>query len=145
MSGGGKSIQGRRGLAAGTPLLLLPVRIETRFADNPQGGSALLLRVYPDTLSTSSFETALTNDEVTAGAAYWNQIWSVGNPPADPDDLSAPWRVLAGAYGAARAAWIADTMTSDQPGAATSRPDTARPSTRSTTRLPCAPVPREFL
>ena len=72
------------GLAAGVPLLLLPIRIETRFADNADGVSALLLRVYPDTLNTSSFEAALTQDEVTAGTTYWNLVWAAGNPPPDP-------------------------------------------------------------
>ncbi len=98
-------------LAAATPLLLLPVRIETRFADDAGDGAALLLRVYPDTLSTSSFEEALTQDEVAAGTTYWNLVWAAGNPPADPDAVRAPWRVLAGAYGPARAAWIAVAMT----------------------------------
>ena len=114
--------RGGRPLASGTPLLLLPVRIETRFADL-DGEGFLLLRIYPDTISVSSFEPELTQDEVDAGRAYWDQIWSAGRQPPDQDALQAPWRVLAGTYQPRRAAWIALQMTpanvAQMPGAPT--------------------------
>ena len=94
-----------------TPLLLLPMRLETRFDDTADGASFLLLRVYPDTISVSSFEPELTQDEVSAGQAYWDLIWRAGSPPPDQDALQAPWRVLAGAYQPQRAAWIALQLT----------------------------------
>jgi hypothetical protein len=94
-----------------TPLLLLPMRLETRFADTVGGLSFLLLRVYPDTISVSSFEPELTQDEVTAGQAYWDLIWQAGSPPQDQDAVQAPWRALAGAYQPQRAAWIALQLT----------------------------------
>jgi hypothetical protein len=123
-------------LAAGVPVLLLPVRIETRFVSEPavtvkgqSGGPSLLVRVYPDTISVSSFEPELTPDEVTAGKAYWDLVWRAGLPPA-ADDAQAPWRVLAGAYQPQRAAWIAQATTpvniADQPAAPT--PDGEQPS-----------------
>jgi len=102
-------------LSAAIPLLLFPVRIETRFAaantvaDDDGKDPALLLRVYPDTISVSSFESALTADEISAGQAYWNQLWLSGNPPPDADVAQAPWRsagrqqqLLVGEYAAAR-------------------------------------------
>ncbi len=112
-------------LAAAVPLLLVPIRIETRFVtpDAAIGtfqipneaavgpGAQLLLRVYPDTISISSFEPELTTDEAAAGTAYWQVLWDAGNPPPDPDAAKAPWRVLAAAYGPPRAAWIAAAMT----------------------------------
>jgi len=104
-------------LRAAIPLLLIPVRIETRFvaAGTNRGevgdGPALLLRVYPDTISISSFESELTQDEINAGQAYWNQLWLAGSPPPDDDAAQAPWRVLAAAYGPPRAAWIALQLT----------------------------------
>ena len=105
------------GLRAAIPLLLIPVRIETRFvaANATRGdagaGPALLLRVYPDTISVSSFESELTQDEISAGQAYWNQLWLAGRPPPDADAAQAAWRVLAAAYGPPRAAWIAVQLT----------------------------------
>jgi hypothetical protein len=98
-------------LAAGTPLLLLPARIETRFADTADGSPFLLLRVYPDGVGVSSFEPGLTQDEIDAGQTYWDLVWRAGSPPPDPDDVRAPWRVLAGTYTAQRAAWIALRLT----------------------------------
>jgi hypothetical protein len=126
------------GLAAGVPLLLLPIRIETRFADNADGVSALLLRVYPDTLTTSSFEAALTQDELTAGTTYWNLVWAAGNPPPDPDAAAAPWRVLAATYGPTRAAWIAATLT---PTNLAQQPAAPTPAGQAPNPLPVFPTP----
>ncbi|MFZ1925408.1 MAG: hypothetical protein WAU42_04605 [Solirubrobacteraceae bacterium] len=127
-------------LAAGTPLLLLPIRIETRFVslvpspsivalgraaearEGKEDAGELLVRVYPDTISTSSFEAELTTEEIAAGSAYWQLLWEVGDPPASADSAEAPWRVLAAAYGSPRAAWIALTMT---PTNIAERPSTA--------------------
>jgi len=114
-------------LIASVPLLLFPFRIETRFVADVVNagvaeGPALLLRVYPDTVSVSAFESALTADEISAGQAYWTQLWLAGNPPSS-DAAHAPWRVLAAAYGPPRAAWIALQLTpvnaADQPTAPT--------------------------
>jgi hypothetical protein len=113
----GTSAEAGTGLRAAIPLLLVPVRIETRFAagataDGDDGkGPALLLRVYPDTISVSSFEPELTQNEITAGQAYWSQLWLAGSPPPDADAAQAPWRVLAAAYGPQRAAWIVLQLT----------------------------------
>jgi hypothetical protein len=54
------------------------VRIETRFIDNADGVGFLYVRIYPDTISISSFEPGLTQDEITAGQAYWNLVWAAG-------------------------------------------------------------------
>ncbi len=87
------------------------MRIETRFVETADGTSSLLLRVYPDTISVSSFDPALTQDEIAAGIAYWDLIWQSGNPARDDDALQAPWRVLAATFEPQRAAWIALAMT----------------------------------
>jgi hypothetical protein len=89
-----------------TPLLLLPVRIETRFAD--QGDSSeLLVRVYPDQVMVNSHHPGLTPAELAAGNAYWDEVWRAGNPPPAPEGPQAAWRGLAARYGGPRAAWIA--------------------------------------
>ncbi len=125
-------------LAADVPLLLLPARIETRFAaagsvlGGRERGPSLLLRVYPDTISVSSFEAELTQAEITAGEAYWDQLWQAGSPPPNQDAAQAPWRVLAAAFGPTRAAWIALQLTpanlAAQPTAPTSAGQTPSPA-----------------
>jgi hypothetical protein len=116
-------------LPAQVPLLLLPVRLETRFVASPATpvGNAgpvpvlpilgpppaelqLLLRVYPDTISTSSFEPELTTDEIAAGTAYWQARWAAGDPPAAEQGHRA-WQAIADRFGAPRAAWIAAALT----------------------------------
>ena len=54
-------------LSAGYPIVLLPVRIETRFT-----ADQLLLRVYPDDIVADSFEPELTDEEIADGQAYWD-------------------------------------------------------------------------
>jgi hypothetical protein len=88
-----------------TPLLLLPVRIETRFADRGKG-SELWVRVYPDQIMVNGHHPELTTAELAAGNAYWDAVWRAGDPPPQPDAVQGPWRGLAARYGAPRAAWI---------------------------------------
>ncbi|HET9840349.1 MAG TPA: hypothetical protein VFR84_19125 [Candidatus Angelobacter sp.] len=99
-------------LDAATPVLFLPVNIETRFMDaGVRGGSELWLRVYPDQIAINSHEPELTDQEIADGKVYWDAVWRAGKPPAREEDVKAPWRGLAARYGGPRAAWIALTMT----------------------------------
>ena len=132
-------------LNAAIPLLLLPVRIETRFAPasavtGAGQGPELLLRVYPDTISVSSFEAALTQDEISAGQAYWNLLWLAGSPPPDSDAAQAPWRVLAAAYGPQRAAWIALQLTPVNVAAQPAQPTPAGGQPSPAPQFPAPPV-----
>ncbi len=128
-------------LDAATPVLFLPVNIETRFMDVAQGASELWVRIYPDQIAIDSHEPELTDQEITDGTTYWDAVWRAGKPPASLDAVKAPWRGLASRYGAPRAAWIALTMTpnnvAQQPAAATPdgvdpvpKPDYPQPPTR---------------
>src|SRR5215471_3494651 len=112
-----------RSLDAATPVLFLPVNIETRFMDGVEGRSELWLRIYPDQIAINTHEPELTDQEIADGKTYWDAVWRAGNPPASIDTAKAPWRGLASRYGSPRAAWIALTMTptnvAQQPAAAT--------------------------
>jgi hypothetical protein len=111
------------GLDARTPLLLLPVHLETRFVDSPAGLSELWVRIYPDQISINTHEPELTAQEIADGKVYWNAVWRAGNPPPVLEAVKAPWRGLASRYEPERAAWIALKMTpnnvGDQPAAPT--------------------------
>lgn len=120
----------RGGLSASTPVLFLPVNIETRFMAAADGTPELWVRIYPDQIAINSHEPELTQQEINDGAAYWDAVWRAGNPPPSIDSVKAPWRGLAQRYGSPRAAWIALQMTpsnsASQPAAPT--PDGATPN-----------------
>jgi len=97
-------------LQAPAALLLLPVRIETRFSDEGEAPE-LWVRVYPDQIAVDTHEDALTAGEIAAGQAYWDAVWRAGVPPANIEEVKGAWRALALAYGPPRAAWVALQMT----------------------------------
>lgn len=87
------------------PLLLLPVRLETRFEygegrDKPQ---ALRIRIYPDDIHVDSHETNLSVDEQVWGRTF---VAMYERAASDAERLGA-WRLLSDRFGARRAAWIA--------------------------------------
>src|SRR5215831_8660781 len=64
---------------AGQPLVLLPVRLETRFFPQPDGGAELRVRVYPDKVHVDTHEPQLTAQEQTWGKHFWEHTWRAGN------------------------------------------------------------------
>lgn len=120
-------------LDAKTPLLLLPVNIETRFIELNEREAELWVRIYPDQIAINAHEPGLTAQEIADGQSYWTMIWSGGNPPATGDGSQAPWRGLASIYGAQRAAWIALQLTPTNPA--------QQPTTAAATGVAPAPAP----
>ena len=90
------------------PLVLLPIRLETRFFMLPAGGAELRVRVFPDKIHLDSHEIDLTADEQTWGQHYWRQDWAAGE---DARARADAWRQLADRFGARRAAWIVRSLT----------------------------------
>lgn len=89
------------------PILLLPLRMETRFKrlSDPDGTRhQLWVRVYPDDCAVDAFEETLTETEVRNARRYWANAWRAGGEEAG---LRAAWRNLVASHGAGRAAWIA--------------------------------------
>ena len=89
------------------PLLLLPVRLETRFFPQPDGTYELRVRVYPDQIHVDTHEHALSPDERQWGQHFWEQTWRAGN---DEPTERAAWQQLADRFDAQRAAWIARVL-----------------------------------
>ncbi|HYW89177.1 MAG TPA: hypothetical protein VFB50_15495, partial [Chloroflexota bacterium] len=59
------------------PIVLLPVRLETKFRP-VAGGADLLIRVYPDDVHVDTHEPDLTADEAVWGRTYWERVWRCG-------------------------------------------------------------------
>ena len=89
------------------PLVLFPVRLETRFFSLPAGGFELRVRVYPDTLHIDSHEPGLTPEELRWGRHFWEQSWRAAG---DDERARAAWRQLADRFDAPRAAWVARAL-----------------------------------
>lgn len=92
-----------------TPVLLLPLRLETRF--KKLGGFAgaagvinqLWVRVYPDDCSIDTFEPVLSDTETANVRRFWAAYWSAGGDIAREREA---WRGLVGAHGAGRAGYL---------------------------------------
>ncbi|HEY7099775.1 MAG TPA: hypothetical protein VH437_23835 [Terriglobales bacterium] len=85
-----------------TPIMLLPLRVETKFKDVDQG-KQLWVRVYPDEVAVTTHEKILTDREVELGIVYWKAL----RDAADDTARANAWRTLADKFGANRAAWVA--------------------------------------
>src|SRR5262252_2741214 len=94
-------------LGQSLPLVLLPVRLETRFFIEPSGEGQLLVRVYPDKIHIDTHEPELTQDEVTWGKHFWEQTWRAATNEAA---RKTAWNQLAERFGAPRAAWVAQAL-----------------------------------
>lgn len=89
------------------PLVLFPVRLETRFFPLADGNSELRVRVYLDKVHADTHEPALTEEELTWGKHFWEQTWRAAS---DAERAKAAWRQLADRFDPPRAAWIALTL-----------------------------------
>ncbi|GAA2778425.1 hypothetical protein [Crossiella cryophila] len=96
------------------PVLLGPVRLETRFT-----ATELLIRIYPDEWAVDKFEPKVSPAELDALDAYWTALWRAGSSTVAQQ---AAWRELAGRIPPGRATWL---LTERKPANETERPSTA--------------------
>lgn len=99
-------------LTTDIPLLLLPIRLETRFSNNQ-----LLIRIYPDAVHVDSFERRLTEVEIQWGKHFWELTQLAKNEPDKEkrkDQERNAWTQLVQVFGARRAAWIAKQISTNQ-------------------------------
>jgi hypothetical protein len=91
-------------LDAQTPIVFLPLRLESRFERRPPNvpstwRPSLMVRIYPDDIAVETHEPPLTWAEFLAGEEYWKQAL------ADGHEREA-WRRIVMSYPPERAAWI---------------------------------------
>jgi hypothetical protein len=89
-------------LKADAPVLLFPLRLETRFYIIGSQRE-LWIRVFPDQAAINSHNHMLSPEEINQGQRYWQA-----------SDKTGIWRELAGRYGVERAVWIV-RETSNEP------------------------------
>ncbi|MFJ7249768.1 hypothetical protein ACIQWA_34740 [Kitasatospora sp. NPDC098652] len=96
------------------PLLLTPVRLETRLG--PDGGApdTLRVRIFPDDVHIESHDPELTDGERQQGLRYWTAVWRAGRADDDRQNGArirlAAWDQLVGTLGAARARFVARVL-----------------------------------
>jgi len=97
-----------------TPILLMPLRLETRFKDVNVNSPAVIarapahqlwVRIYPDDCWIDSFDPVLTETEVGNTRAYWINIWQAGGIETQE---RAAWRSLVASHGSGRASWLVE-------------------------------------
>jgi hypothetical protein len=103
-------------LSAAHPLLLLPVRLETRFAWETASGRTftpsatapvqLLVRIFPDTVHEDSHAPELTWTEQEALERLYKRL----DAARDRIHLDDAWTEAIGAVGPARAAWLGELI-----------------------------------
>ena len=94
-------------LDAALPVLLLPVRLETRF--EPQVNPVeLRIRAYPDVIHTDALTRDLSANEITIGQQYWRAVWGA---PTDVPTREAAFRSVNRHLGARRGGWAVRSLT----------------------------------
>lgn len=97
------------GLDDATPILMMPLRIETRFGVH-DSHPVLRIRMFLDDIGIAQHEKQLTQREADDGRAYWKErIRANAEPDARKKKtiVTGAWTVLASRHSAYRASWIA--------------------------------------
>lgn len=95
------------------PIMMLPVRIETRFVNPAGGAQELWIRIFPDDIHADSHEPLLTKNEVESGELYWAKRAGLHSlPPGEEaeSEKKLAWEKLKGvSINPQRAIWVAKT------------------------------------
>jgi hypothetical protein len=94
------------------PLVLLPVRLETRFVRENDQITALRVRIYPDDIHIDRHDPALSTAEFHAADEFWQATWRAdSHASSEPEKAHAArvaaWSALARKVGPTRAPYIA--------------------------------------
>lgn len=93
------------------PIMMLPVRIETRFVNPAGAAQELWIRIFPDDIHADTHEPLLAKTEVEAGEEYWAKRAGLHSfPPGEgvESEKKLAWENLkAFSVNPQRAMWIA--------------------------------------
>jgi hypothetical protein len=96
------------------PILLFPVRIETRFHDGRARSPQLWIRIYPDDCQIDSFEALLTDSEIQNATQFWIAMWRAGGIESQQ---RGAWTALVKGSGSGRAAYVISQFAPTNPAA----------------------------
>lgn len=88
------------------PILLFPVRIETRFHKDDSDNKFIWIRVFPDQISLENHEENVTPTELTNAKNFWTNIWE----ETDRDKCVDEWNSLVLSYGPYRSAYLIEAV-----------------------------------
>lgn len=94
-----------------TPVLLFPVRLETRFKITASSQHQLWVRIFPDSCSIDTFEEILSEAELKNARNYWIALWKAGHSKESAIEehirklKKGAWKGLIGSSPAGRAYW----------------------------------------
>jgi len=89
------------------PILLFPIRIETKYHRSSNGGNwKLRLRFFPDQIAIDNFEPRLTIKEKEDAQNYWRIIADANEEEDLVEVRNSEWCKLATKYGLPRTAYI---------------------------------------
>ncbi len=98
------------GLRDNVPVLMFPVRIETKFSSNK---TRLRIRVFPDQVGVDAFDPLLTSAETENGLACLAEMKKAQNEKNDPSPI---WKAFVGASpNPARAVHVLQTLRKGRP------------------------------
>jgi len=96
------------------PILLMPLRVETRFKkvkiDNGRLRDQLWVRVYPDDAAIDTFEETLSEYEIRDVQTFWTDWWIAAG---DEGLRRAAWRGLVDGHGHGRSQYMIDKYKPD--------------------------------
>ncbi len=84
------------------PILLFPLRLETRFKSDAVK-KELWLRVYPDDCNVTKSEKNITTEELANTKIFWVEFWKA---LGDEEIERGAWRSLVSSYDVGRATWL---------------------------------------
>jgi hypothetical protein len=96
------------GLSDDFPIMMLPVRLETRFATG-SAGPELKVRIFPDDISVATAPAPVGEKERAAAELYWRARAASAAAPTDEElarDYRGTWNALAARHGGWRASWL---------------------------------------
>lgn len=92
-----------------TPILLFPLRLETRFK-KAESQNQLWLRVYPDDCNLDKKEGLLSKQEMDSAYFYWIEM---AKAAGIVDEQRYVWRSIVSSYGSGRSKFIIDKYKPD--------------------------------
>lgn len=116
------------------PILLFPLRIETKYHPSSDGENwKLRLRFFPDQIAIDNFETRLTIKEIEDARNYWRIIANANEEEDLVEVRNAEWCKLANKYGLPRTAYITKEVINYDPD---NEPDPHKPILKDDQQIP---------